>query len=86
MVNLAESARSQSNDDLAASLLQTVEELNSQRANFERISTIVIHGDTWSDQNGFLTPTLKVKRARLDEVYGNQYLEWHESDKSVIWV
>ncbi len=86
MVNLAESARGQSNDDLAASLLQTVEELNSQRANFERISTIVIHGDTWSDQNGFLTPTLKVKRAKLDEVYGNQYLEWHESDKSVIWV
>lgn len=86
MINLGEAAKGVSREDLAVSLQESITKLNSQRANFEKISTIVIHVEPWSDQNGFLTPTLKVKRSSLDEAFGDQYLEWHENDETVIWV
>jgi len=86
MINLGEAAKGVSREYLAVSLQESITKLNSQRANFEKISTIVIHVEPWSDQNGFLTPTLKVKRSSLDEAFGDQYLEWHENDETVIWV
>ena len=42
--------------------------------------------ETWSQENDFLTPTLKVKRFNLDSAYVDQYLDWHEDEREVIWV
>ena len=68
-----------------SSLLQTATELNEQRAPFERISTIVIQKEAWSQKNQCLTPTLKVRRGVLDEQFSAHYLTWHQMDEKVVW-
>lgn len=85
LINLGEAAQGRSQAEIANSLANTIKNLNSTRAKFEAISTLVVHNEQWTDQNGFLTPTLKVKRQELDKVFGRQYLDWHESSDNVIW-
>ena len=85
LINLGEAAKGHSKTEIADSLVNTVNKLNATRAKFEHVSTLVIHNETWSDQNGFLTPTLKVKRTELDKAFGRQYLDWHEAPDNVIW-
>ena len=47
---------------------------------------MVIDQNTWSIENELITPTLKVKRPKLDERYGKDYLNWHEAKEDVMWV
>ena len=68
-----------------ASLLEAISQLNATRAPFERISTVIIQKEVWSEKNRCLTPTLKVKRGTLDEMFKSEYLKWHEMDQKVIW-
>ncbi len=85
LVNLGAAADGRSDEEVVESLVSSVVALNGTRAKFEAISTVVIQKEAWSDQNGFLTPTLKVKRTELDKAFVNQYLDWHESKDKVIW-
>ena len=85
LINLGEAAKGHSKSEIADSLVNTVSNLNATRAKFEHLSTLVIQGEQWTDQNGFLTPTLKVKRAELDKAFSRQYLDWHEASDTVIW-
>jgi long-chain acyl-CoA synthetase len=85
LVNLGETAKDRSEAEISDSLVNTVKSLNATRAKFEHVSTVVIQNEPWTDQNGFLTPTMKVKRAELDKSFGRRYLDWHESSDNVIW-
>ncbi|MGC6471363.1 MAG: AMP-binding protein [Parvibaculales bacterium] len=86
LFNLSEIGQKTDRDTVAASLVASIRDLNATRANYERISTAVIMTETWSQDNDFLTPTLKVKRFNLDSAYVDQYLDWHEDEREVIWV
>ena len=86
LFNLSEIAKKTDKQLVETSLMQSIEELNATRANYERISTAIIMTETWSQDNDFLTPTLKVKRFNLDNAYVDQYLSWHEDERDVIWI
>ena len=58
-----------SNNDIDNSLLETVKEVNGQIEKHEVIGGIRIVKDAWTIENGLLTPTMKVKRAELEEKY-----------------
>ena len=51
----------------------------------EQLDCIVVLKTPWTVDNGFITPTFKVKRNRIEEVYANNYERWVESRKKVIW-
>jgi long-chain acyl-CoA synthetase len=85
LLNLGETASGRSEADISTSLVNTVKALNATRAKFEHVSTLVVQKEQWTDQNGFLTPTLKVKRTELDKAFGAKYLDWHEAADNVIW-
>ena len=86
LVNLSEIGLAADQNAVEESILATIGQVNSTRANYERISTVVIHREAWSPENDLLTPTLKVKRGKMDERYGEEYLVWHESVERVIWI
>ena len=85
LVNLSEVGKATDQAIVETSLLDSVEQLNNQRASFERISTVVIQQETWSEENECLTPTMKVRRGILDDKFGRQYLDWHEAKDKVVW-
>jgi len=85
LYNLSEIGQKADKSTVEESITSTIAALNETRAKYEHISTAVIQSEAWTMDNEFLTPTLKVKRFNLDNVFGEQYLGWHESDEKVIW-
>jgi long-chain acyl-CoA synthetase len=63
----------------------TLQEVNNQVTNFEKISAVVILSEPWEVSNGILTPTLKIKRDRLMQLFGPKMEAWSKSDQTVIW-
>ena len=86
LFNLSKIGLKTDKETVESALTESIKALNATRANYERISTAIIMTEIWSQENDFLTPTLKVKRFNLDNAYVDQYLGWHEDDRDVIWV
>lgn len=47
--------------------LELLESVNKALTPFERLAFLAITKDIWSAENGFLTPTLKIKGGLLDD-------------------
>ena len=85
LLNLSEIGQKASKEEVAKSIQESVIAANQDRAKYEHISTAIIDTQLWSVDNDILTPTLKVKRGKIDDMYGQQYLSWHEAPDKVIW-
>jgi long-chain acyl-CoA synthetase len=46
---------------------------------------LVVSGAVWSVDNDIITPTFKVKRNRIEALYGHHYEAWEASGQKVIW-
>lgn len=46
---------------------------------------MVIIKDPWTEANDLLTPTLKVKRNKIDERYMELYPSWEKDSSILIW-
>ena len=86
MINLSEIGQSADKTTVEESFRNDIQALNKTLESYKRISTVVIDQNTWSIENELITPTLKVKRPKLDERYGKDYLNWHEAKEDVMWV
>lgn len=76
---------SKTKEELKICLNTTLNTVNQKLPNYQKISTLIIAKETWSMENGMLTPTLKVKRHALAKRYNNLLLAWHENKESVVW-
>ena len=89
MVVLSEDARQAASEGdrgtLSSRLTKLLEEVNSVLPSFEQLAFIAVAKDEWSAENGFLTPTLKIKRQVLDAVYGQLAKKWYEMKQPVVW-
>ncbi|MFM7092022.1 MAG: AMP-binding protein [Bacteroidota bacterium] len=85
LINLSEYATSLSKKEINVSLENTLNGVNQKVANYEKISAVVVISEPWDVSNGILTPTLKIKRDRLNELFSAKYDAWSKSDQSVIW-
>ena len=47
---------------------------------------LVVTADPWSVENDILTPTMKVKRNKIEERFAPDYEKWVAARKKVIWV
>ena len=59
-------------------------DVNRQLSDYERLHTIVIAQDAWSIDNGLLTPTMKLKRARIEHALEARLPTWY-AKKGVQW-
>jgi long-subunit acyl-CoA synthetase (AMP-forming) len=46
---------------------------------------IVIAPEPWSMENGYLTPTMKIKRNRIESAVANQLPDWYAAKQSIVW-
>jgi long-chain acyl-CoA synthetase len=75
-------AADMSKKEIEESLVATVTEVNGKIEKHEVVGGIRIVDEAWTIENGLLTPTMKVKRAELEE----RYLPTLEGQKeTVVW-
>lgn len=72
-----------SRDEIAQSLVETVQDVNKQIEKHEVLGGIRIASETWSVENDLLTPTLKIKRAELEQKY--KKLISDKPDQVIVW-
>ncbi|CAI8860763.1 Long-subunit acyl-CoA synthetase (AMP-forming) [Pseudomonas sp. IT-P2] len=70
---------------LHSSLEKLLEEVNAVLDKHERLRRLVVVKDSWAVENGFLTPTLKIKRNIIEDTYGARFEEWSERSEAVLW-
>jgi len=70
---------------LQASLNQHLDTVNAALDPHERLKCIVIVTTAWSVDNDIITPTFKVKRNRIEELYSASYERWEASGEKVLW-
>lgn len=71
--------------ELEDSLKRLLEEVNLTLDQHERLQRVVLVQDSWAVDNGFLTPTLKIKRNVIEGTYGSRFAEWSDCRDAVLW-
>ena len=61
-----------------------LKEINSTLDPHERLSKLVFVEDAWSVENEFLTPTLKIKRNRVEQKYESSFASWENQRDRII--
>ncbi len=73
--------RARVNESLAAQLKQ----VNAKLDPHEQIEFLVVVKEPWTIESGVLTPTMKVKRAVVEERFNGALDGWYSKRTSVIW-
>ena len=71
--------------EMAKELEELMKVVNPQLDQHERVDFMVIVKDDWLPENGFLTPTQKIKRSTIEDTYGPNVDQWYETKQRVIW-
>ena len=90
MVVLAEDVRPTVGDPAVRSRIRSeldalLIDVNRQLADYQRLSMLVIAREPWAIENGFLTPTMKIRRSRIEASVAERVDAWYTSGETVIW-
>jgi long-chain acyl-CoA synthetase len=66
------------------SLTALLHQVNEQLAPHEQLRLLVVAREPWSIENGQLTPTMKIKRSRIEAVSA-QVADWYARTDAVVW-
>lgn len=77
--------RSRSADGLTKELAAVREEVNATLDPHEHLAFVAVVKEPWVIENGYLTPTMKVKRGAVEETFAPLADSWYAARKSVIW-
>jgi long-chain acyl-CoA synthetase len=71
--------------ELERSLEAHLRGINAALDPHEQLACLIVVTTPWSVDNDIVTPTFKVKRNRIEEVYATQFEGWESSGRKVIW-
>ena len=82
---LSEIGLAKPKDELQKYLSDYLEKVNEQLPGYKKISTLILVKDAWAVENGLMTPTLKIKRNKIDKAYEVNYMNWHQDEANIIF-
>ena len=85
LVNISEVVKKLDKNDLENKLIEKLNSVNEQSFNYKKVAKIIICKDLWTPENEILTPTMKIKRGNVDKLYQDNYLNWFNNSKKIIW-
>jgi long-chain acyl-CoA synthetase len=90
LVVLAEDVRPKLKDpafkaEVTEQMTTLLNETNKDLADYEKMQMVVIANEPWSIDNGCLTPTLKIKRAKIEAMVEPQVDKWFGGKEKVMW-
>jgi long-chain acyl-CoA synthetase len=71
--------------EVEASLAAHLKSINATLDPHEKLQCVVVVTTAWTVDNDVITPTFKVKRNRIEDLYAKNYEAWEVSGKKVIW-
>jgi long-subunit acyl-CoA synthetase (AMP-forming) len=90
MVILAEHLRPRMGEpalrtEVEKELTQLLQQVNGAVSDHEQLHMIVVAQEPWSIENGFLTPTMKIRRARIENAMEPHVGRWYDTGRRVHW-
>ena len=70
---------------LERDLSDLLDDVNSELEPHEMLDFIVVVGEQWTIENGFLTPTLKIRRDIIESRYEPQIEGWASRRRKIVW-
>ncbi|MCU0929771.1 MAG: AMP-binding protein, partial [Burkholderiaceae bacterium] len=64
---------------------QLLDSVNAAVADYERLQMIVVAREPWSIEDGTLTPTMKIRRARIEKAVEPKVDGWYAAKQRVVW-
>ena len=71
--------------ELEASLAEHLKHVNATLDPHEQLDCLVITAESWTVDNDLITPTFKVKRNRIEDMFAKNYDRWVGQRKPVVW-
>jgi long-chain acyl-CoA synthetase len=72
-------------DAIEKQLTELLAKVNKRLDEHERLQFIAVVNEEWLPEIGFVTPTNKIKRAKIEDEHAPFLDEWYASKKKVIW-
>ena len=90
LVVLAEHLRPRVHDpavraEVEAALGEWLKTVNRHVTEYERLQLFVVVAEPWSIEAGTLTPTMKIKRSRIEEMAAPHLEAWYAAGTPVLW-
>ena len=87
---LSDHVRPKQNDaavrsELEKELANMLAQVNGELVGYERLQTLVVTQEPWSIESGMLTPTMKIKRSRMEGAVTDTVEAWFAGAKKVNW-
>jgi long-subunit acyl-CoA synthetase (AMP-forming) len=72
-------------EEVEQALARLLERVNAQIPQYEQLEFLAVAKDPWLIENGFLTPTMKIKRSVIEERYRPKVEGWYGARTPVLW-
>jgi long-chain acyl-CoA synthetase len=80
-----QSGSAEGKSELEASLTAHLKGINETLDPHEQLDCLVVTAEAWTVDNDLITPTFKVKRNRIEDLFAKNYETWVGSRKKIIW-
>ena len=71
--------------EFEAEMASILKRVNDKVADYEQLKMIVVAKEPWSVENGQLTPTLKIKRNKIEAAVESNVEGWYGKKGAVVW-
>ena len=71
--------------EIEASLAEHLKKVNDTLDPHEQLDCLVLMTEAWTVDNDLITPTFKVKRNRVEDLFAKNYEAWVGSRKKIVW-
>jgi long-chain acyl-CoA synthetase len=85
LLNLSETGKLKTSTEIMDSLSASLASLNPLLEKFERLEKAVVINEHWTVENGFITPSLKIKRNLVETKLNSFYSAWFNHPEKVLF-
>ncbi|MBR9854942.1 MAG: AMP-binding protein [Algicola sp.] len=72
-------------ENLSESIAQSIGDLNPKLKKHEKIEKAVVMKESWTVDNGLMTPSMKIRRNRIEAIHQSMYLDWFSRKEQVVF-
>ena len=81
----AQAADAAGRSALEATLAEHLQTVNAALDPHEQLACLVVMAQAWTVENDLITPTFKVKRNRIEDLFAQNYERWTGARRPVVW-